>query len=176
MKTVFSLLLCFCSLCMTAQKYGFSSSTDEFTGESIIVSDWQKLSVGFGGNTYNSYLMLCRIDSSYFLNLKVMTMEVAAVEEGARFMIKMEDGEVVTFVNPQYVLSDRGDGAINFGGSSAMGVHIVLPCESSQITALGAQKIEKCRLEARGKYYELAPGNKAARNLQEYFLYASQLL
>ena len=162
MKTVFSLLLCFCSLCMTAQKYGFSSSTDEFTGESIIVSDWQKLSVGFGGNTYNSYLMLCRIDSSYFLNLKVMTMEVAA--------------EVVTFVNPQYVLSDRGDGAINFGGSSAMGVHIVLPCESSQITALGAQKIEKCRLEARGKYYELAPGNKAARNLQEYFLYASQLL
>lgn len=124
-----------------------TNEIDEFTGKVRKEASWETLCLNSQDyvhvRTYN-------YNGHITLDLKHMPSNVKipqyAVEKGAKLMIILEDGTIVTLYNAQHIYSKNGGGSVGAAGSGLPGIDPSYPVEGDELELLKSQPIKKMRL------------------------------
>lgn len=149
MKKIILLFSIFISSLCFSQKI-VENKTDEFTKKTILRSDWEKLT----STEYASYINLNKIEGTYFLGLKVITMTVCSVSENNKISFLFDDGSVLELENMKYAISGYGDGAIGLSGSQALGLSLNLILSNENLEILKNKTIVKIRINTSKGFIE----------------------
>ncbi len=145
------------------------NSIDEFTKASIKRTSWETV---MGGMSQTYYLRISKIDSSYFLELKIMMNNtVFAINKDANLMLKLNNDSLITLKNSDYQITTIGEGAIGYMGSAGLGLHaIYLGLNKSTISVLTAAVLSKVRIYFTDGYKDFERKEKKASLIKNALL------
>lgn len=156
--TLFLLCLSFITSSLQAQSYGIKIDVDEFTGDSMMISDWVKLNDPVWKSGKIAYLRFAKLaPENIVLQLKVVTSDVTSVNKGDEFLIKLANDEVLKFESLEYVITGHGDGATGLRASNALGMDIVFQTDIEAVTEMSMHKVVKARLKTSNGFIEIEP-------------------
>jgi hypothetical protein len=127
---------------------------DEFSHDTIATTYWHTLSHGTISDPLNISFRICRINSSYSVEIKMMDAGTkTVVPKNAAFEISLENGELVTLYNSEYQGICRGCGAINYNGNDAPGITLIYPLNKADIVSLQRSYISNLKLYSAEGYW-----------------------
>ncbi|MEZ3441533.1 hypothetical protein [Alistipes sp.] len=135
---------------------------DDFTGAHIVETSYAKISDGFN-------CTLRKIDGRcYFSTAYNCGDEIYSAKEGAEFMLKLNDGEIIILNNLEYAVADYWS-----SGAPAYLSHFVLKTEyllsPSQVAQLQSTEISVVRLYTSEGYIERIVSERNAKRLLKLF-------
>ena len=144
------------TLCLLAHQPTYSQSleedkVDEFTGNSIKRTSWEILNQTM---KFNAFTRISEINGNVYLDLKLMTGKVFAIDEGDEFMLKLNNDEILKLQNLKYEITCTGCGARGYSGSQAQGLSVVYLLSKDQIDKLLEFGIMKIRIYTTDGYLE----------------------
>jgi outer membrane protein assembly factor BamB len=155
MRLFLMFALALCSLAVNGQ--GIKVTVDEFTGDTIISTRFVRMNPAQWSTTSpETYASFYNINGNNFFILKITTGVVLSVDRDSEVFIKFDDGEVLTLYNSEFIISERGAGAVGFNKSSVLGVALVLPLDNYSINTLTEKRISKCRFSTSQGYRVIA--------------------
>ncbi len=157
--------------CVIAQEYGIGLEIDEFTGDTILSSDWITLNDPVWKKGRIAYLKISTIDKQLVLQFKTTTgNNIAFVDEGDLFYIKLANNQILEFSSMTSEFTTLGGGAINLRGSKTEGFFLHFLITEKQLVDLAKSNIYKVRLNTQQGYLEIEPEKKKyAEVLRDYF-------
>ncbi len=128
---------------------------DEFTGEKMKTTSWEKFNFSFSSN-FIAYGRFMKMEDEIFFNLKMRmtTSKVFSMDKGEKFMIKMKSGEIIELRNTEYEISCIGCGSPGLEGSGVYGVDLKFRLSNSQIESLIKEEAYKVRINTSIGYVE----------------------
>lgn len=144
-KLLMFILVILGSLSINAQTLEINE-IDEFTGIKRKVTSWETVAIvsKFGG-----YMRFADNGGAKLLSLKAVIGapgKMFYVERDTDFLIKLEDGTVITLKNEESVVACMGCGARGYGYSQAFGIHLNYILSTENFQKLLNSKIVKIRL------------------------------
>jgi len=166
MKRTLIISLLLLSLSSFSQNSIFSEDKiDDMTGKKIRRTSWLVLRME-ANRAY--YTRLCQIDSTFFLDLKILVGSYVSVEEDADFIIKFSDNSTLILKNHKYISAGLGDGAIGMLGSEAPGINPRFILTKEQLETLAKKEIIKIRLYLNDGYIETELKSNKATVFKEH--------
>lgn len=146
----FSTILCFC------QKLE-RNEVDEFTGHKVKETSWEvfashtplDLSKTFGGQ-----FRICRVNDSYFFDLRLSLSPVFSVDKGQVLMFKLDNNDVVQFPCTEYKISKKGGGVSGVKWSGTEGLYVTYIIDKEQLDLIKDYKSVKVRVYTSKGYAE----------------------
>jgi len=160
MKKIFFLIIILSSIKGYTQTLE-ENKTDEFTKAIVKRSSWEKLVFtkkmkDFHG--FTCYFRFSRIDTSYFMDIKIMLRggnKVFSIDDKAKIMLKLSNDSIYTLYNLSYQISSLGKGAIGFAGSQGMGIQTsYISISDKKMAMLEEYYIKKIRIYTNDGYVE----------------------
>ncbi|MDR3680743.1 MAG: hypothetical protein P4L41_12330 [Flavipsychrobacter sp.] len=133
---------------------------DEFTKHRIKQTSWEKLYMGSFKFPGQGYFRITNIDGTVYLDLKMITGSVVAIEKKQEIMFKLANDSIVSLQNPEFTVSCSGCGATGFVGSNAQGISISCVIDGPIHKQLAAIPIEKIRVYTTKGYSEYNVGKQ----------------
>lgn len=155
------IFLLFTPLLIRAQQIA-ENKIDDFTHHKIVRTTWEPIIQKFGGRII-VHIRISEIDSTFFLDLKLMGMGVTSMQEGANLMLKTDTDSIITLHNLKYQLTCSGCGAVGISGSEAEGLDLSFVLQRGAREFLIAHKINKIRIYTTDGYEEEEVPDKRAR-------------
>lgn len=138
------------------------NEVDEFTGNRVITTSWEKLTYKM---SFVSYARFKVIDDDIYLNVKMMqgNGSVFAIAEEAKLMLMFEDKSVLELQSLTYEIASRGAGAIGLAGSNAHGINATyVTGQDDWLSVLQKELITKVRIYTTDGYIDTDVRNKDA--------------
>ena len=133
---------------------------DEFTDSRIIETSWERM--GLGG-----FYRFKKVNGTYYFNFKYPRMNVFSVAEGAKLILKLEDGSRLTLFNSEYEISSIGAGAIGLVSSGTWGVSIYYPVTELELKIFEKINVEKYRIYTSLGYNDIEMKSKHSKKLKK---------
>lgn len=164
MKKITLLLIALLPILCFAQK--IESKIDDFTGEKVITTSWEKIySGGMTGNN-QTRIRFRHEGGSDFMEFRVFTDCVASCDKDKKILMKTDSG-VIKVANLEYTLTKPGDwspSAIN----NKLGIYIV--CSGKDINRLSKEKVTKLRITLSDGYRDLELKGKDSQKLMDLYI------
>lgn len=147
------------ALCF-AQK--ITSKVDDFTGEKVVTTSWEKVYSGGMTGKNQTHARLRHEGGNDFFEIRLFTDCVASCKKGEKILMKTDKG-IVELLNTEYKLTGPGDwspSSIN----SKLGIYLV--CTSSNIAKLANEKVTKIRITLSDGYRDIELKDKDSSKLQ----------
>jgi len=155
-------VLFFLSAALTAQKIE-NNYVDEFTGKAIVETNWNVFQMA--SKNY-SYMRLRKVDSTLYLNMKIVTHRILSIDDGDPLMLKLDSDEVLKLYNLDFTISERGGGATGLSWSKVPGMYLRFIIQPEQQMKLLNQSVVKTRLYTSRGYIEGKVKPKFAERLK----------
>lgn len=149
MKKALILLAILSSTICMAQEIK-KSEIDDFTGNKLIETSWQRINYSTKG--YCTYLNLSLLNQKQYLGVKIITMSVCSIIEDSEILFKAKDGNVYKLKAVETAISAKGEGAIGMQGAQAEGIYVRY---SGDLSFLGSIEIDKIRVYTRNQYLDI---------------------
>lgn len=153
------LVLSLVSLCVFSQKLE-ENKVDEFTKHSVKRTSWEHLVQNM---KMNANVRVSKIDAnSLFFEFKYFgsTVSIFSVKKGNNIMLKLDNDSIVTLQTIDDQISEKGAGAIGFGGSGAYGISLTCSVDKKSFEILSNHKVVKFRFYTNDGYIEEEVGPK----------------
>lgn len=124
---------------------------DEFTGDKIIKSSWQKL-IWSGKGV--AYFRINEFNNVKFFDFKFFNRQVFSIDKGDKIMLKLDNGEFVTLLNNKFTITCTGCGSIGLNGSGVQGINVLYRLNEEDLKNLQQNKVEKIRFYTSKGYSE----------------------
>jgi hypothetical protein len=126
---------------------------DDMTGANITKTFWSKLRAT---GPFTNFYQLEKIDSIYYLRLRISFGSIFSVAKGDKLIFKFENNDVITLLNTTYIHSCRGCGVAESGvmGHDLHGVETRYQLSERHIEELKNNKIVKGRFYMSLEYIE----------------------
>lgn len=147
------------SLCF-AQKV--TSKVDDFTGEKVITTSWERIYSGGMTGKNQTHIRLRYEGGIDFLELRLYTDCVASCKKGQEILLKTDNG-IVKLENIEYTLTGPGDWSPS-NINSKLGIYLVCTC--TDITRLANESVSKMRITLSDGYRDIELKNKDSTKLQ----------
>lgn len=98
------------SIAAYAQK--ISVKIDDFTGEKMVETSWEKIYSGGATASMQTRLEVCQYGADQFLKFRIYTGKVCSIDRNAEVLFKTNDGIVKAIVT-EYSLSEPGAWSVN---------------------------------------------------------------
>lgn len=144
------------------------NKVDDFTGSVIIRTSWEKLAQSMSGTMH---LRVSKIDSYYSVDVKLMlgAGSIFSISEDSDLMFKLQDGQVITVKALEYAITGRGEGAVGFIGSQAMGIRATYNIRLKDIQTLAVFPVLKMRVYTNDGYVDFDLSEKRSMLLGKTF-------
>lgn len=159
------------------QQYGIKLDIDEFTSDTVLVSDWMVLNDPIWKAGRISYIKISKLSGQLVLHLKITTGgDISLVDKGDKFYIKFANDEVVQFENEMPVVSIEGGGAIKLRGSATEGLTLLFNIDQEHLNKLAENEISKVRVTTSSGNIEVEPEkSKYKKEMLNYFKYYKKI-
>lgn len=144
----------------TSQKIAVNE-TDEFTGNRVIKTEWEKLSAYLDFTV--TYSRISKINGDYFLEIKHMNDKINTIPKEEIMYLKLKNGEIIELLNLETTVSSHGGGSIGFAGSKALGFHLIFHLPEMTYYKLRESLLEKIRINTSEGYIEVEVVEKKAK-------------
>lgn len=125
---------------------------DEFTGDKLKISSWEKLA--YTGKM-NSYVRMKKVNSTFILNFKFITTNKAySINEGEVLLLKLSDSQIIKLKNSSFETSSIGGGSVGISGSNLFGIKISCHINNETLKKLQNNLIVKMRIYQSNGYIE----------------------
>jgi len=147
---IICILFCVTSLQVFAQKLE-ENKKDDFSNKSIKRTSWETL---YKTLSTESHFSFSKVDSSAFINVKMMIGKVFSIDKGDELMLKLDNGDIVKLTCIAYEVTCNGCGAVGLIGSQAEGLNVAYWLSKDQLDKLKTHKIVKVRINTTDGYVE----------------------
>jgi len=162
-----TLLLLTILFCIAAKSFGQKldeNTVDDFTKKSIKRTSWESLFATSGSG--QAHYRFSVVDNDETLDLRYnQNGKIFGISEGLQFMLKLDNGDVITLLNPSFVITCKGCGATGMNGSGAEGIQVFYPITKEQSDKLKAGKVVKVRIYTNDGYIEEDVKDKNAEKI-----------
>lgn len=108
MKKIF-MLMCMIAYVIMASAQKVDVNTDEFTGDKVIKTSWEKIYSGGMTGKYQTRLQIQSVNGTQFLVFRVFTDCVTSISKDAQVMIKTSSGvSNLMFANTPFLSQGHG--------------------------------------------------------------------
>lgn len=166
MKNIFTLLIFLSTASIYSQKI-VENKVDEFTKNSIIRTDWEKL---YGSLDIWMSSRLSKIDDSYFIQIKIITKKVTSVSADENISFMLDNDEIINLKNIKHTISCYGCGATGLAGSQALGIEIGCNINSDDMEKFKSHTVKKIRINTSGGYLQEDINEKLSTKFKKMFL------
>jgi hypothetical protein len=167
MKKILLAICILCSLDFLGQKI-VEDKIDEFTKQKIKRTSWDPFSRIKGIN--DSFTRIEKIDSTYWLEFKIMLSKVSAIDKGGELMLMTATDSIITLYNSEFQMSCSGCGAIGLIGSATEGFNLSFLLLEDELAYLEKNSIKKIRLYTTDGYIEREIHEKNKMNLSKQIM------
>ena len=162
-----TLLLFAILFCIAANSFGQKldeNNVDGFTKKSIKRTSWESLFATAGSG--QAHYRFSVVDTSETFDLRYnQNSKIFGISEGLQFMFQLDNGDIVTLINPSFVITCTGCGATGMNGSGAEGIQVFYPISKQQSDKLKAGKVVKVRIYTNDGYIEEDVKDKNAEKI-----------
>lgn len=138
---------------------------DEFTGDKLKVSSWEKLA--FTG-TMNSYVRIKKVNSNFILSFRfITTNKTYSIDVGEVLLLKLKDNQILKLKNNSFQVSSIGGGSVGISGSNIFGIQINCIVENETLRKLNDNLIVKMRIYQSNGYIEEDVKKKRGENFNK---------
>lgn len=145
------------------------SEVDDFTGNKVIYTSWEKIKGGNGLTGKNNLMFMLRYENGkQYFHLKWVTAEVTSISDGAKLMFKFNDDSVATLNTTSFVISSKGDGVTGLSMSAIEGIHAIYV--GDDISKFGGTAIAtKVRIYTSSGYVDIDLKDKDAAKINKAY-------
>jgi len=136
------ILLTVASLRSFAQKLE-EDKKDDFSNKSVKRTSWETL---YKTLSTESHFSFSKVDSSAFINVKLMIGKVFSIEKNQELMFKLDNGDIVKLACLEYQVTCNGCGAVGLIGRQAEGLNAAYWLSKDQLDKLKTHKVVKVRI------------------------------
>lgn len=115
------------------------SNIDDFTGEKVVKTSWEKIYSGGMTGANQTRLQIQAVNETNFLLFRIYTNEVVAINQGSEVLIKTPNG-VIKGIVTQYSVAEPGAWAEN-APNNKLGIYFKCSIELADIKDVIIQKI-----------------------------------
>ena len=140
------------------------NKVDDFTNNTVKRTSWERITMNMG---FTSYFRFSQINANNYFDLKLMLASgsVFAIDKNQKIMFKLDNGELVTLHNLEYVITCRGCGAKGYIGSDAQGIKTSYPIDKEQFEKIMNNTVVKIRIYTTDGYIENDIKEKNAKKI-----------
>lgn len=161
--TIFAVILSF--FIAHAQKID-EMKVDEFTRDTIKTTSWEIFYQSF---TYCNHFRVVKVNNAKFLELKfLLNNAIFSVNTKDILYLKLENDSILSFNPMQYVITERGAGAIGINGIGTYGADIkYIPSINKYFDNLKTYNVVKIRFNTSDGYYEFDISKKNSAKIRK---------
>lgn len=141
------------------------NEVDEFTGNRVIETSWEKLAWGLGVPS-GIYTRIRSINGNMLLDMKYMIGSACVIGKDNKLMIMDENGKVHDLIPTDIFYGTKGGGSIGLAGSAGIGVFAHY---YGNLDFLENNKITKMRIYTSTGYYDKEIKKKYQETLQKLY-------
>jgi len=160
------------AMCVQISMFGQKiekSQIDNFTGEKVVYTSWERIKMGKGATGENNLLFMFRHENNTnYLHLKWITAEILSVLDDARIMFKFNDNSIITLNSIYSVVASRGGGVNGLSWSNAIGLEAIY--KGSEIGGFAKQLVvTQMRIYTTKGYVDIDLNDKDAQKINRAF-------
>jgi hypothetical protein len=144
-------IILFCTIGKSFGQKLEENKTDEFTNKPVKRTSWETF---VSSSTANTHFRFSHVGDIETFDFKIMMNKVFSIDKDQTIIFKLDNGEVVTIENVDYVITCEGCGAVGLAGSEAEGIQTSYLLTSDQIAKLKAHKVLKVRITTTDGYFD----------------------
>ena len=142
-----------------------NTQIDDFTGEKVITTSWEKIFSGGATGKKQSRIRFRHEGGTDFIEFRIFTDCVASCDKGKEILLKT-DNDIIKVYNLAYTLSKPGDWNPK-GINNKLGIYLV--CSSSELDKLSNESVTKIRISLSDGYRDIALKEKESLKIQELY-------
>lgn len=164
-KVLFLIIMMFSFLASVNSQEIVKNEIDDFTGNRVIETSWEKLAWGLGVPS-GIYTRIRSINGTMVLDMKYMIDDAVVIGKGDKLMFLDTNKKPYEVHSIDTYMGVKGGGAIGLAGSAVWGIHAQY---SGDLGFLNTSTIQKIRIYTTKGYYDKEIKKKYQNTLQELY-------
>lgn len=165
-KILFLITMLFSILVSVNSQEIVKNEIDDFTGNRIIETSWEKLAWGLGVPS-GIYTRIRSVNGTMILDMKYMIDGAVVIGKGDKLMFLDENKKTYEVHSIDTYLGEKGGGAIGLAGSAVWGIYAKYTGDLGFLNTTST--IQKIRIYTAKGYYDKEIKKKYQNTLQELY-------
>lgn len=158
------ILSLFALLALSAHAQKVDVKVDDFTGEKVITTDWERIYSGGATGKNQTRTRFRHENGKDYMEFRIFTNRVTSVKEGANILLKTTDG-MVTLESNEYSITEPGAWHPS-GINNNLGIYIICVGDMSE---LKDNSVTKIRVYYSDGYHDIDIKGKDAQTINKLY-------